>query len=55
MSSCESALVDVLTRPVQGPVSAPALTWVVTGAWPRAAMPFDVAYAQPPWSDSLGL
>ena len=39
MSSCESALVDALTRPIQGPVSEPVLTWVVTGAWPRPAIP----------------
>ncbi len=38
MSSCESALVDALTRPIQGPVSEPVLTWVVTGAWPRPAI-----------------
>ncbi|WP_347222412.1 hypothetical protein [Mycolicibacterium poriferae] len=36
-------------------VSAPVLTWAVTGAWPRPAMPFDTAYAQPAWSDPLGL
>ena len=36
-------------------MSTPALTWVVTGAWPRPAMPFDTAYAQPAWSDPLGL
>lgn len=55
MSSCESALVDALTRPIQGPVSEPVLTWVVTGVWPRPVMPFDTAFAQPAWSDPLGL
>ena len=55
MSSCESALVDALTRPVQGPVSEPVLTWLVNGAWSRPAIPFDTAYAHPAWSNPLGL
>ncbi|RZT07760.1 hypothetical protein EV589_5993 [Mycobacterium sp. BK558] len=55
MSSCESALVEALTRPVAEPVPVAVLNWVLTGAWARPAMPFDIAHARPGWSDPLAL
>ncbi|WP_425005582.1 hypothetical protein [Mycolicibacterium sp. S3B2] len=55
MSSYDCALQDALTRPANGPVSVPALTWLLTGtAFPRPVV-FDVVHAHPSWSGSLDL
>ena len=37
------------------PVPVAVLNWVLTGAWARPAMTFDIAHARPGWSDPLAL